>query len=51
MIATVQQDNAASRRVVERAGFRLLEVRPYRDLNDSAALSYCFYELRREDAL
>lgn len=49
LIAAVRQDNAASRLVAERAGFLLSEVRSYRDLNDAAALPYCFYTLHRKN--
>lgn len=45
MIATVRADNAPSCHVVEKANFVLTEKKLYKDLNDSKAELYHFYEL------
>lgn len=47
MIATAKADNPASCKVLERAGFRLLETRQYQDINDDAPQDYHFYEIKR----
>ncbi|MCI8441309.1 MAG: GNAT family N-acetyltransferase [Provencibacterium sp.] len=44
LIATVREENKASWRVVEKAGFLLTEKRLYRDLNDEKPVFYRFYE-------
>lgn len=45
MIATVAEENAASWRVVERAGFQLTGKKMYRDLNDEQEELYRFYRM------
>lgn len=45
MIATVRAENVSSWRVVEKAGFVLIEKRMYRDLNDEKEEMYHFYEM------
>ena len=47
MIATARTDNPASCKTLERAGFHLLEIRQYQDINDDAPQEYCFYETKR----
>lgn len=46
LIATVRENNAASWKTVERAGFVLLDTKMYRDINDKQEELYRFYELR-----
>lgn len=46
LIATVRENNAASWKTVERAGFVLLYTKMYRDINDEQEELYMFYELR-----
>ena len=43
MIATVKEENVASWKVIERAGFQLTEKKMYKDLNDEKAELYRFY--------
>lgn len=43
LIATVREDNTASWRTVEKAGFALVEKRLYKDINDSKEEMYRFY--------
>ena len=45
LIATVRDDNAASWKTIEKAGFTLTETRMYRDINDEQEELYRFYEL------
>lgn len=45
MIATIREENRASWRVAEKAGFRLTGRRMYQDLNDEKASLYRFYEI------
>lgn len=49
LIATVREDNTASWKTVENAGFVLSETRMYRDINDKKEELYRFY--RRDDPL
>lgn len=43
IIATVREENMPSWKVIEKAGFSLLEQKMYRDLNDDFAEMYRFY--------
>lgn len=45
LIATVKDDNAASWKTIERAGFTLTETKMYQDINDEREELYRFYEL------
>lgn len=45
LIATVRDDNAASWKTIEKAGFTLTETKMYRDINDEKEELYRFYEL------
>lgn len=45
LIATVREDNTASRKTIEKAGFLLADTRMYRDINDGEEKPYGFYEL------
>ena len=45
LIATVREDNTASWKTLEKAGFILTESRLYRDIHDETALPYRFYVL------
>lgn len=45
MIATVRAENIFSWKVVEKAGFKLVEKRMYQDLNDEKEELYHFYEM------
>ena len=47
LIATVREENVPSRKVIERAGFKLTEKKMYQDLNDEKAKLYCFYEMSK----
>ena len=47
MIATVRDENVSSCKAVEKAGFRLIEKRMYKDLNDDKEELYHFYEIIR----
>lgn len=47
MIATVRKENVPSWKVVEKAGFTLIEKRMYKDLNDKEEKLYHFYEKNR----
>lgn len=43
LIATVREENVSSWKVIEKAGFRLAEKKPYRDINDCREEMYRFY--------
>lgn len=43
LAATVRSENFSSCKVIEKAGFRLLEEKPYRDINDCKEEMYHFY--------
>lgn len=45
LIATVREDNAASRKAIEKAGFLPADTRMYRDINDAVEKPYVFYAL------
>lgn len=47
IIATIREENISSRKVIEKAGFRLTEKKMYRDLNDDKEELYHFYELAK----
>ena len=47
LIATVREENTASWRTAEKAGFQCREKKLYQDLNDERALPYRFYEMTR----
>ena len=46
LIATVREENTASWKTIEKAGFKLTAKRVYKDLNDKEAQMYRFYEIR-----
>lgn len=46
LIATVREENISSWKVVEKAGFELVEKNMYKDLNDEKAEMYNFYEIK-----
>ena len=46
LIATIREENIPSWKVIEKAGFRLLERKMYRDLNDEREKMYRFYSLK-----
>lgn len=45
IIVTVRDENIWSRKVVEKAGFRLTQKKIYRDINDNRDELYRFYEI------
>ena len=47
MIATVRAENTASWKVIEKAGFTLIEKKMYRDINDEKEELYHFYEMKK----
>lgn len=47
MIATVRDENVPSWKVVEKAGFILIEKRMYKDINDDKEELYRFYEITK----
>lgn len=47
MIATVRDENVPSWKVVEKAGFTLIEKRMYKDINDDKEELYRFYEMTK----
>lgn len=47
MIATVRDDNVPSWRVVEKAGFILMEKKMYKDINDEEEKLYRFYKITK----
>ena len=47
IIATVRDENVPSWKVVEKAGFILVEKRMYKDLNDKEEKLYRFYEITK----
>lgn len=47
LIATVRNDNIPSWKVIEKAGFKLIEKRMYKDLNDNEKKLYRFYEITK----
>ena len=47
LIATVREENLSSWKVVEKAGFELIEKKMYKDLNDEKEELYRFYEMTR----
>lgn len=49
MIATVRDENVPSWKVVEKAGFMLIEKRMYKDLNDNEEELYRFYEIAKKE--
>lgn len=49
MIATVRAENISSWKVVEKAGFTLIEKRMYKDLNDDKEGLYHFYEIANRE--
>lgn len=46
MIATVREENISSWKVVEKAGFALVERKLYQDINDDKEEMYRFYEMK-----
>lgn len=48
LIATVREENTASWRALERAGFSLAAQRPYRDIGEACARRYRFYCAERQ---
>lgn len=51
IIATIRTANIASCKSAEKAGFLLLETKMYRDLGDTEAKLYNFYEMTNENLL
>lgn len=49
MIATVRAENISSWKVVEKAGFTLIEKRLYKDINDDKEEPYHFYEIANRE--
>lgn len=47
IIATIKEENTASRKVIEKAGFIMTAKKMYRDLNDDKEEPYCFYEFTK----
>ncbi len=47
IIATVREENVPSWKVVEKAGFLLVEKRMYKDINDEEEKLYHFYEMTK----
>lgn len=47
LIATVRNDNIPSWKVIEKAGFKLIEKRMYKDLHDNEKKLYYFYEITK----
>ncbi|MCH5287023.1 MAG: GNAT family N-acetyltransferase [Christensenellaceae bacterium] len=47
IIATIREENVSSWRVIEKAGFRLIDRRMYRDVNDAAEEPYRFYAMTK----
>lgn len=45
LIATIREEDIASRKVAEYAGFKLKEVKMYKDITDYDEKMYCFYEV------
>lgn len=48
LIATVRTDNIPSCRCIEKAGYTFLERKLYKDINDTEAQEYNFYEFRND---
>ena len=48
LIATVNENNIPSLKVIEKTGFRLTGRNLYRDLNDEKEKMYCFYEMKHD---
>ena len=48
LIAAIREENAASWKTAERAGFLLREKRMYRDINDDREELYRFYSAARD---
>ena len=47
IIATVREENIASWKVIEKAGFKLVETKMYKDVNDDLEEMYRFYVLNK----
>ena len=47
IIATILADNISSCKTAEKAGFKLLEKRMYKDIYDTEEKKYCFYSAKR----
>ena len=47
IIAAISDDNTASRKTAEKAGFQLLDVRMYKDIYDTEERLYRFYAAKR----
>ena len=46
IIATIKSNNVYSRKVAEKAGFKLLERKMYKDIDDEKEELYCFYTIQ-----
>lgn len=46
LIATVREENISSWKVLEKAGFELLEKKVYQDINDKKSEMYHFYDFK-----
>ena len=51
LIATIWEENVPSCRVIEKAGFELIEKKLYKDINDEHEKIYNFYELKKNISL
>ena len=49
LIATVREANISSWKVIEKAGFALVERKMYKDLNDEQEEMYRFYSMKSEE--
>ena len=47
IIATIREENISSWKVIEKSGFRLLERKTYKDLNDDFEEMYRFYAMMK----
>lgn len=50
LIATIRDENISSWRVIEKAGFILIEIKPYKDINDKKEEMYRFYQIRNRNS-
>lgn len=48
LIATVREENISSWKVVEKTGYKYVEKKMYKDLNDEISKMYNFYEIKNE---
>lgn len=48
MIATIRDANISSWKVIEKSGFKLVEKKMYKDINDAEKVLYRFYEMEKK---